>query len=59
RVGERGSAPLLFGCFLHGLVGDILAQKKRVVLATEIANNLDLGYDFLRKNEEVLTNIFY
>ncbi len=34
----------LFGCFLHGLVGDILAQKKRVVLATDIADNLHLGY---------------
>ncbi|MBI2339734.1 MAG: NAD(P)H-hydrate dehydratase [Deltaproteobacteria bacterium] len=36
---------LLFGCFLHGLVGDLLAQKRRVVLATDVANNLDLGYD--------------
>ena len=58
-VGAYCNTPLQFGCFLHGLVGDLLAQKKRVVLATEIADNLDLGYEFLQKNEEVLTHIFY
>lgn len=56
RVGEF----LLFGCFLHGLVGDLLAQKnRRVVLATDIEKNLDLGYSFLRKNSEVLSSVFY
>ncbi len=39
----------MFGCFLHGLVGDILAKQKRVVLATDIANHLGLGYQFLNR----------
>lgn len=58
----------LFGCFLHGLIGDLLAgiipDKKvkiprRVVLATDIIQNLALGYEFLKKQDDWLTNIFY
>lgn len=40
----------LFGCFLHGLVGDILAKKgSPSVLPTDIAKHLDLGYSFLKR----------
>ncbi len=61
--------PLVFGCFLHGLVGDLLSgivpgekyQKpaKRVVMATDMAHNLDLAYSFLKKKSEILKTVFY
>ena len=36
----------LFGCFLHGLVGDLLVkEKRRVVLAADIISHLHLAYD--------------
>lgn len=51
---------LLFGCFLHGLVGDLLAKKgQRVVMAMDIAHNLHLGYQFLRKKSKILSTVFY
>lgn len=40
---------LLFGCYLHGLVGDLLFQKGyRVTMATDIMMNLGLGYRFIK-----------
>lgn len=62
RQGGTTGAPLkslLFGCLLHGLVGDILAKKQRVVLATDIAKNLHLGYGFLKLERELLSTVFY
>lgn len=52
-------APLLLGCFLHGLVGDILAKKgNRVVMAMDIAKNINLGFKFLNKKTNFLRTEF-
>lgn len=40
-------AVFLWGTFLHGLVGDLLAKRQRVVSATDIADHLDDAYAFL------------
>ena len=40
----------LLGCFLHGLVGNLLVKKgERVVLGTEIIKNLKIGFNFLSR----------
>ena len=50
----------LLGCFLHGLVGDLLAKKgARVVRPTDIIQNLHLGWRFLKKRSPVLETEFY
>jgi hydroxyethylthiazole kinase-like uncharacterized protein yjeF len=59
-VKTGNKAPFLFGCFLHGLVGDLLSQSgAKVVLASDIIKNLNLAYRFLANKGPLLESDFY
>lgn len=50
---------ILFAVFLHGLVGDLMVRRgHRVTLASDITNNLHLGYNFLKKKNDLYEKEF-